>query len=192
MSNVSPQDESGLGAESLPALPGAESLPALPGAPQSAASPELPCELEEGQLLDYLQGDLGPTEHAVLTVRLAEEPGLAERLACLELERDLLQSALAPRLEDELEPPPLYLAERILSALAQAPQASPTLEAPRVLRLARGRALRWAPLLAAAALLAGALLALQVTRPESPPQALKRQVRTSELLALGLLPEERS
>ena len=154
----------------------------------SGREPEL---AEEQLLLEYLSEALSPAAREVLAARLVAEPGLAERLALLEVEQEVLQSALGPDLEHEggLEDnPPAQLAERILSALAEAPQTS----TPAPLRLVPARGLRWRPLLAAAALLTGALLALQLTRGESPHQTIRRQVRTSELLALGISTEERS
>ncbi len=158
---------------------------------------------DEELLLDLLTGFLEPAQAAELEARLSVEPELQALRERLQGEQEVLQAALAPEGFEEV---PAGLSDRVLAGFAaseHAPAAaSPagagpqSVSGPRVLVGRSGRASgagrRWA-LLAAALFVTGGLVALnalpRADDPSHPKQVMNRQVRTSELLALGILPE---
>jgi len=152
---------------------------------------------DEELVLDYLTGFLEPAQASELEARLALEPELQALKERLGVEQDALEAALAP---EGFEEAPAGLGDRVLAAFA-ASESAPTaagsgpqsVSGPRVLVGRSGRSpgagRRWA-LLAAALLVTGGLVALNAyPRGDRPQQVMSRQVRTSELLALGILPE---
>lgn len=149
---------------------------------------------DEELLLDLLTGFLEPEAAAALEARLEAEPELRALHERLQVEQAVLDAALAPAAG--YEEVPAGLGERVLAALPpQAPAGPQSVSGPPppargVLvgrRSSAGR--RWA-LVAAALLVTGGLVALNLTpRVDHPQQVMNRQVRTSELLALGILPE---
>ena len=142
-----------------------------------------PTTRDEELLLDLLTGFLDPGEAAALEERLASDEPLAALRARLQEEQEALQEALAPR---SFEAPPADLSERVLAGFA-AREAAPS---PGILMgRSRSPAGRGLALLAAASLIAGGLVALQALSPDRPREVMNRQVRTSELLALGIAPE---
>ncbi|MBL4845739.1 MAG: hypothetical protein JKY65_09445 [Planctomycetes bacterium] len=162
-----------------------------------------PTHEDEELLLDLLTGFLQPAAAAALEERLASEEPLRALHTRLQEEQTALERALT---SNALEAPPADLSERVLAGFAASEAApGPTVSVGRSGPQASGSrasgspsfgeprqaapAGRWRALLIAASLLLGAFLTLQALTPDPPHEVLNRQVRTSELLALGIAPE---
>lgn len=146
-----------------------------------------PTRTDEEHLLDLLTGFLDPAEVSALEARLAQEEPLQALYQRLRQEQAVLNAALA---QDVFEAPPADLSERVLAGFAASEAApGPTVLVGRSEQASPATGRRWA-LLAAALFVVGGLLALRVQPdPDHPRAVMNRQVRTSELLALGLLPK---
>jgi anti-sigma factor RsiW len=159
---------------------------------------------DEELLLDLLTGFLEPAAATELEARLEAEPELRALHERLQVEQSVLEAALGSEdaVEDYAEAP-AGLSERVLAGIPaqeQAPAAlaaspnpvsgpPPSARGVLVGRRSSGVGRRWA-LLAAALLVTAGLVAVNAyPRVERPQQVMNRQVRTSELLALGILPE---